>query len=445
VRFSSKGRRRTTIPRRWSLGLALLALLLGAVAVQAQGSSEPDAPSQASADCVIPSDEALHAKETAPPEEPLPSDAWLANDAAQGAVQTIDQALTARFGDDDLDAGRDPLQAGLIGVASDDHARELVVVVDPEMVDQDALQGELRSRVSDSTLRVRVGPSCHSAADLLAAEAALDARTWHARAAAVSYGAFLDARTSTFNVTFSAEDQPVADALKATLGEAVTIEFGTPTRRGRLDDGEPHWGGAGIGRPRNNNFCTSGFTVQLPNHGTQGSVTAGHCFANGQRIWSGPEFYGHTHGERGFPRFDMIRIHPHGETFAPRIHTDPGSPTVRTVVASGNPRRGSFVCVSGMVTRAKCGLEVTSTRARLCDPSGCTPNLFRAAKPGETVGRGGDSGAPVYNRFSNATAAIRGMEIGGTRPTNIYAHKVSTITRHLNVAVAGGAQPTRAE
>jgi hypothetical protein len=174
----------------------------------------------------------------------------------------------------------------------------------------------------------------------------------------------------------------------------------------------------------------------MPN-GNLGSVSAGHCFNNGNNIFSGSEFYGEARGESGFPRFDMIRIAPAGETFARRIHVDPCCPVVRTVVAASNPALNSFVCVSGMVTRAVCGLEVRSVNARFCDAAGCTPNLIRAVKPGERIVRPGDSGGPVYNRFGSDNAAIRGMIIAGNTGgagDRMWAHKVSTVRNHLNVS-----------
>jgi hypothetical protein len=407
------------------LALMLVGVLVGAPSVQAQA--------PAGADCALPEDESLHFGSSPTPEGYFPHEEWAGNAVAQASIAAVEAAPTATFGETDDDE-RASLSRGLVGSALDHHARQLVVIVDPTLVsDLPVLAARLQDLVGP-VLSIRVIEGCNSAAELLPAEAVIDQRAWHPRAQNVAYGVYLDPRTATFNVTFNASDRDVAEALKNALGDSVTIEYGEPERRGRLDDGEPHWGGAGIGRPRSNNFCTSGFAVRLAN-GNLGSVTAGHCFSNGQNIWSGPHYYGRAGGESNFPRFDMIRINPNGERFSPRIHTDPGSPSSRTVVSSGNPRRNSFVCVSGMVTRAKCGLEVTSTSAQLCDPSGCTRNLFRAVQPGETVGAGGDSGAPVYNRFARGTAAIRGMEIGGTSRSNILAHKVSSIEAHLNVDV----------
>lgn len=157
----------------------------------------------------------------------------------------------------------------------------------------------------------------------------LTERLWHPRADSVAYGFHLDSNDSTFHVSFSEQDSDVAAALTAAVGPAVTIEYAQSRRDGRLDDGEPHWGGAGIGLGANNNFCTSGFTVVR--NGVRGSVTAGHCFDNGQFVNSGPQFYGTTSGESGFPTFDMIRVGSSAETYDNRIHVDPCCPSVRDV------------------------------------------------------------------------------------------------------------------
>jgi hypothetical protein len=420
-------------------GAVVVGLLVGPGLVSAQRSSDAHTASlSAKQDCVIPSDESLAAAQAAPVSSHFPYQEWIANDEAQEAVATIGAAMDARFGEP---GEGDPLSAGLIGITADHQAQELVVVVDPALVDPEGLEQQLGSAARGAPLRVRTQAACHSAQELLAARAVIEARTWHPRVTSATYAFDLDARTSTFGFVFAEQDRDVADALQALLGDRVTIEFDAPSRASRLEDGEPHWGGAGIRRGRDaRNNCTSAFTAVMPS-GNLGSISAGHCFDNGNNVFSGRERYGEARGETGFPRFDMIRIAPAGETFARRIHVDPCCPVVRTVVAAGNPAVNSFVCVSGMVTRAVCGLEVRSVNARFCDVSGCTPNLIRAVKPDERIVRGGDSGGPVYNRFGSDNAAIRGMIIAGNTGGDgdrMWAHKVSTIRNHLNVGGISG-------
>ncbi len=132
----------------------------------------------------------------------------------------------------------------------------------------------------------------------------------------------------------------------------------------------------------------------------------------------------------------MIRIASSIETYSNKIHVDPCCPSVRTVVSDGDTAVNNYICASGMTTRAVCGVRVISMSGTLCD-GGCTPNLGVAEDPnGRTVGQGGDSGAPIYNRWSNSRAAIRGMEIGGTAPDNIYFHKISRMESILGMSVA---------
>lgn len=130
------------------------------------------------------------------------------------------------------------------------------------------------------------------------------------------------------------EDAEAATALEERLGDLVTVGYDDIGDLGRLDDGEPHWGGAGIrAGSEGSNHCTSAFTIRLAN-GNKGSVTAAHCFSltgdgtlNGRNVYSGPEFYGQTEGASNFPTYDMVRIAPHGETFDNKIHTDPCCPS----------------------------------------------------------------------------------------------------------------------
>lgn len=417
-----------------SLIVALMALAVASVGGLSRAQTEP-AP-----DCQVQDDDSLHAGNRPTNAGHFPHEEWAANAGAQRVIEKINSAMDAQFGTSNEEAVTRALDAGLIELALDHFAQEVVVIVDYSLVDAPNLERRLRGIVqaayhSQAPFTVRVGPSCNSAADLHSARDVLVGQAWHDDAPAVPYTFYLDPNTSSFKATFWNEDADVANALKEKLGDKVSIEWGTPSRDGRLDDGEPHYGGAGIrAGNQSQNSCTSGFTVVLSN-GNKGSVTAGHCYNNGQNIYSGPQYYGQTDGASGFPTYDMIRIHPFGETFTNKIHVDPCCPDVRTVTEHGNPALGAFICISGMVTKAVCGLEVKDTNATLCS-GGCTPNLFMSKKPGETVRQGGDSGAPMYIRPTTTTAGIKGMHIGGSDASTSYAHKISTIKSHLNISVS---------
>lgn len=391
-------------------------------------------------DCVVRDDDSLHSGAQPTKAGHYPHEEWIANPAAQRVLESVNGAINQQFGQSDQANVTRALDSGLVGLALDHFAQEIVVLVDPSLVDESDLEGRLRGIVqraynNNAPFALRVGKACNSASELHSARDVLGNQSWHARANEAPYSFYLDPNTSTYHVTFSASDADIAAALEERLGDAVEIEWGVPQRDGRLDDGEPHYGGAGIrAGNESQNSCTSGFTVVLSN-GNKGSVTAGHCYNNGQNIYSGPQFYGETQGESGFPTYDMIRIHPNGETFTNKIHVDPCCPDVRTVTEHSNPALGAFICISGMVTRAKCGLEVKDTNATLCS-GGCTPNLFYSKKPGDTIRAPGDSGAPLYIRPTTTTAGIKGIHIGGGSPDESYAHKISTIKSHLNISVS---------
>jgi hypothetical protein len=426
---------------RWHRGALALLSIVGLAGAVTPALGEQAGPPP----CTIRDDLDLHAGSEPTAEGHFPHEEWAANPSAQGVFQAFGSELAGRFGVDNEHDRVATLRRGLIGAALDHHAQQFVVVIDPGFADRGRLQEALeraatRGGKSKSFVRVMVG--CNSAERLRDAESVIAARAWHPRAAEAPFGYGLDAHTSTYVATFNPEDSDVADALKARLGDLVTIEYGDLSRRGRMNDGEPHYGGAAI-HPGNlsGNNCTSGFTVRLSN-GNKGSVTANHCFrdsgdVNGRNVYSGSEYYGQTDGGSGFPEFDMVRIHPFGETYDNKIHVDPCCPDVRTVTGRGNPSVGEFLCVSGMVTKAVCGIEVTNINFNYCS-GGCTPNTFVGKKPGELVGQGGDSGAPSYVRPTTTTAHIRGMEIGGTAFDNFVGHKVISIENHLNVSVSTG-------
>lgn len=419
-------------------------LLIGVLGLLAAGL--PPALGQQTNDCTVEDDEALDLAEEPTPEGHFPHEEWAANAQSQAAFRGLARALEARFGSDTDAQPHAALSRGLIGSALDHEAHQMVVVVARGYSDTRGLTNQLERSASEAGKSrgfVRVLTGCHSADELMSAGDVIAGLDWHERADDVSFGFGLDAHTSTYEATFAESDADVANALKERLGDLVTIEYGTPEDRGRLDDGEPHYGGAGI-RPgsENSNDCTSGFTVNLPGGG-KGSVTAGHCFyltgngtLNGRNVYSGPEFYGESAGASNFPTYDMVRISPQGESFTNIIHVDPCCPSTRTVTGRGNPSLHEFLCVSGMVTRAVCGIEVTNTDYTFCTAAvGCRPNTFVAKKPGELVGQGGDSGAPSYVRPTTTTAHIRGMEIGGTSFDNFVGHKVIAIENHLSVTV----------
>lgn len=202
----------------------------------------------------------------------------------------------------------------------------------------------------------------------------------------------------------------------------------------------------------NRSDCTSFATVVLPT-GENGSVTADHCYQNGQSLASGPnqpgqgsEYYGSVHGRDDYPTYDMERISPlDGEYFAPWIYTNPASPSIRQVTGAGDPGVGAMLCASDHETLNVCGLEVLVVDATYCindgaPGDGCRKHTFKVRKAGEQIIQGGDSGEPLYARPTDSTALIRGMGFAkgstGDGSDVIWAHHWSSIRDHLNVTIA---------
>lgn len=174
-------------------------------------------------DCRIAGDKPLADSESAPLKRPYPYQEWLANPEAQEGVSLVNAAMRARFGAPG--GAKDPLRSGLIGIAIDHHAQEMVVVVDPSRVDERTVEDEAQSAAEGTPLQVRGGPACHSAAELLDARAVIEDRDWHPGASTATYAWNLAAKTGTFHLIFSDEDRNEAKALKARLGDTVTIKF----------------------------------------------------------------------------------------------------------------------------------------------------------------------------------------------------------------------------
>jgi hypothetical protein len=320
------------------------------------------------------------------------------------------------------------LQRGFIGYANDYATHTIVAVVTPEYAKANVLSTALTSARSlatptlSSAPGVRVQAGCFSAAQLLDAESVLRQRSWHPDAALASYAYSLRAEDSRFHVTFDERYPAAAEALGAVLGDRAIVELGTVARAGRLNDGEPHYGGSGIRKGFNSslssNQCTSGFTVRRNSDGRRGVTTAGHCFSNGDSIYSSTQFTGVLWGEgtvdNPYPSIDVAGVLSSSETYANIIHVEPCSPCTRTVIGKGVVGGSSTICLSGMVTTAICSVLVTSTDATLCDAAGCTVSLIEGWRNGDTIVRGGDSGGPAYVRSGASNATAVGTIVGGS-------------------------------
>lgn len=223
----------------------------------------------------------------------------------------------------------------------------------------------------------------------------------------------------------------------------LRVEGGGGSRLVRtIPDAEPHWGGSII-----NGNCTAGFTVRRQSDNVRTSVTAGHCGTVGSSASSGHYFYGNFRGggsdHPSYPDYDQARLQ--GSTYAPRIRTDDGQ-SLRDVRGATETVIGDSICQSGVFSESECHVIVGDMSATFCDdydnPATCTTYLMSGRRDGEVVARGGDSGGPVYLKFPNAEAAIRGMVVAGTQCNTetgngrrLFAERWNSISNHLKVEI----------
>lgn len=378
------------------------------------------------------------------PQEPNPVALSL---GARDTLTLVEADLEKRFGVNSKTIPDQQLRAGLIGAAWDAVSKQVVVVVDAR-VDSTAVALGLdravavtRSAAASAPIDVR--KSCRSAAGLLEAGRIIGQRQWHSGARVASFAWHLDPLAMVHRISFSEQSRPAAEALKRQLGDRVSITWGGAQRTDRADDGQPHWGGAGVGvvgDPRGNT-CSSGFTVDTTNAG-KAMVTAGHCFSNGQRIESGDEAYGTAQLESNFPAFDMMLINASNQNYDDDIYHNPLRPEQSPLDVSGsaNASSGASLCISGMIHLSVCGNVVNHQNAALCDESGCTYGLVQTVREGAEPCQGGTSGGAMYRNSS--PTIVHGLLIGANlsasngRPVSCLGEKITSVTSHLNVRVA---------
>ncbi|MGQ0624992.1 MAG: hypothetical protein ACT4PP_10155 [Sporichthyaceae bacterium] len=120
------------------------------------------------------------------------------------------------------------LRNGLIGVTPDPMDREIVVVVDPEVIDMKRLEKDLQDQLGSSGPPVVVQEGCHSAAELVHASQIIAEGRWIPNSAEISYGSYLDAGSAQYRLTISdsGEGKSAGRSLKEELGDLVAISYG---------------------------------------------------------------------------------------------------------------------------------------------------------------------------------------------------------------------------
>lgn len=160
---------------------------------------------------------------------------WIVSPQAQRAKDVIDEELKERFGEGSEESGpRGRLERGLIGIANDHLARQVVVITDPGAdIDETELEDELhrltgsyqQSHPGTRKLGVRVQEGCHRAADLIEAYEVLRARDWHPRADETPGTSGLSSYDSTYHVSLPTDAREVGEALQARLGPVITLTY----------------------------------------------------------------------------------------------------------------------------------------------------------------------------------------------------------------------------
>lgn len=425
-------RKTTTI----ALGCGLLVALAGAAPASANTATPATG-------CTVPGADPAHLSGALSLDGTPAYNRWLETDQNRATNLAVQTATDAHFGlGPDKVRTSELLRRGYVGSAIDHGSRTVTMVVTPEYA---ASASRLRDRIGTAargtgTVGTAVIVGCHPAARLIAGYELLAGRAWHPDAPKATFGFQLEAYDSRFHVSFDPRYPAAAQALTELLDDIAVVTLDGAARTGRLDDGRPHYGGAGIrvnSGGISTNTCSTGFVVRRNSDGRRGGVSAGHCFGNGARIFSSTVFWGDSWGRSNYPAFDLVGVASAAESYANVIHVDPCCPATRNVTGKRSPVQGDVVCLSGMTTRATCGLTVTNLTGELCDPAGCTYGLMSARRNGETVVRGGDSGGPVYLRSGTSNATVLGVIVGCPRGGcgTVVAERLHVVESHLGVTV----------
>lgn len=171
------------------------------------------------------------------------------------------------------------------------------------------------------------------------------------------------------------------------------------------NDGPPHWGGAWL--QGGGWLCTSGYSM-ADNSGHKYMLTAGHCFPNGTSTNMGTAV--RPSSGDPWPYWDAELIS--GETYAGYVYVNgTGGDPVKN---AANPGVGYHYCTVGRASGFKCGWTVRVVNKTMCfpDQSSCFHNLAGFTNTDGSNVHEGDSGGPLYARYSDYTVGVRGTVSG---------------------------------
>lgn len=417
----------------WVLSVAFLVLSAGIAAAQTDSPSDRTSHSTERL-CAFPDQTKVIASETTDAVAPDGQEvgppgytAWFTDAEGSASNERLNEAMVE-------------FESTLVGIVPELNSRSMFVVVDPsaDLERVRAVVQEVRA-----SFPVKVVYSCNELAVLRDTLAKLETQP---SAKGATFAAYIEARTGRVHVVLSEDSERSAAAgeeFAKQFGDLVQISLGEVARAGRYDDGNPHYGAAAIGPVNSSYTCSANATV-IGIYGIRFMPTAGHClYGNGANWYSdGVHGYGYeVYRSPDWPAHDIGLLQAFsdfGEYFTNKIHTEPGTPLVRTITGGANPSLNQSVCLSGARTHAHCNLIVNGTgNISFCDASGCTYYSYQAYVPMSGAGDltpcySGDSGGIMYTRPTSTTATGRGLFYGfadvpiyGVR--NCYFHPTSEL------------------
>ena len=170
------------------------------------------------------------------------------------------------------------------------------------------------------------------------------------------------------------------------------------------NDVEPHWGGGWI---QTTVGCTSAFAIE-DGRGHRFMVTAGHCFTHGAITNMGRAVRPSHHGPWSDYDVELIT----GRRYAGVVYETPS--TGRKVKNGTNPGVGNQYCTTGRTSGFQCEWTVHRLNETICYPDqpACSHGLAGMTRPSGVPVQSGDSGGPLWYRYGDGTAGVRGVISG---------------------------------
>lgn len=217
-----------------------------------------------------------------------------------------------------------------------------------------------------------------------------------------SYGFGFDPESATFVVQSEAPKSAFASVISTYPG-LIDFHSGKWDLTSWDNDGQPHWGGAWVqGDPGG---CTSAFTIADNNHHAY-MVTAGHCFPQGTVTNMGTAW----RPSDTYPFYDFEFIT--GHSYAGYMYDS--ATTRRPVKNASNPGVGYVYCTTGRTSGFNCDWTVRRLNQTMCYGKNgeCYHSLAAFNRPSGIPVQPGDSGGPLWVKYSDGTAGVRGVTSG---------------------------------